>query len=41
VHDGICADTARGGASMVAVDTFGWVGLDSLTETEEDEDQRQ
>jgi hypothetical protein len=26
---------------MVAVDTFGWVGLDSLTEIEDGEDRRQ
>jgi hypothetical protein len=27
--------------SMVAVDVFGWVKLDSLTDTEDGEDQRQ
>jgi hypothetical protein len=26
---------------MIAVDVFGWVGLDSLTETEDGEDRRQ
>jgi hypothetical protein len=27
--------------SMVAVEMFGWAGLDSLTETKDGEDQRQ